>query len=674
MHIMKNKLLLTILIVLGIALGAMVVRAQTTTPAEGSSVGNYTMSMDADLGVRFLDHEGDFSKYRSDLNLGRGFRLFDFDFLVRSKNSNGALFDLFHVSALGWGGDPNQYVRIEVAKNKWYRFDSSFRDFAYFNNLTNLALNEHTADTRRKFGDFNLTLLPDNDKFHAYLGYTVDRNNGTAITTYDYQRDEFPILSPIRTVSNDYRIGFDAKVWVFDLSFLQGFRFFKDDTTFSVPSLNPGNNPSNASVITFLDRELPTRGRLPYTRFSLHTLLGKKLDFTGRYVYTYGTTRANMSEVVTGMDASANNILLDLFGASGTANRHNGMGDIGLSFFATDRLTISDTFRVNDYQISGSVPLSESLFESRTTPFGTTLLKPLFTNSFYSRFTGYRQFLNTIEADYKFTPRFSAHLGYRYTDRRVELGTLDPSATGLGSDTSSETQKNHTNSIFAGFKARPVTIWTVFFDFERGTSDNVFTRVANYDFTNFRVRNIIKPTKSLSINTSLVTKDNDNPSLTDQGQNFGVNIKSRIFTSSVDWTPNSKFTFSGGYTLNRVDSVADVIFYLSGIPTAGQSLYFLRDNFFFFNTRVQFHPRASFYVGYRINKDLGQGDRKPTSTAILISSYPLHFLTPEARLTVRLQQHVDWNAGWQYYDYNEKFLSNQDYRANTGYTSLRFSF
>lgn len=668
---MKNKIVLTLLIVLGIALGAMVVRAQSAATSDGVSMGNYTVTQSAELGVRFLGRDGSLNKYRSDLNYGRGFRLFNYDFLARSKDGKGKLFDKFHVTALGWGGDPNEYLRIEVEKNKWYRFDSNFRRFDYFNNLTNLALNQHLADTYRRFGDFNLTLLPDNPRFRAYFGYTLDHNNGTSISTYDYSRDEFPLLAPVRSVANDYRFGIDAKLWVFDVSFLQGFRYFKDDTTYSIPIFEPGNNPTNATTIKFFNREIPTRGRLPFTRFSAHTLLAKKLDFTGQYIYTSSTTRYDFSENVTGTDFSGNNVLRDFFSGKGSAKRPNGIGNIGITYFVTDRLTLSETFRVNNFRIDGGLPLSETLVRTRTTNFGTTVLPTLFLNTLSFRSIGYRLISNTVEGDYKFHPRFSGHFGYRYTDRRVSLGASDQPPLG---SFDSETQKNHTNSIFTGFKARPVNMWTVYFDYEHGESDNVFTRVSNYDFNNFRVRTTIKPTKTFNINASLITKNNSNPTQNISGQTFGVDVSGRTFTSTVDWFPNSKFSLTGGYTHNHLNSNASIIFFLNGVQTQGNSLYFLRDNYFFFNSFVQLHPRASLYIGYRINKDLGQGDRVASSSTQILSSYPLSYQSPEVRLSFKLREHVEWNLGWQFYNYREKLANTQNYRAHLPYTSLRFAF
>jgi hypothetical protein len=45
-----------------------------------------------------------------------------------------------------------------------------------------------------------------------------------------------------------------------------------------------------------------------------------------------------------------------------------------------------------------------------------------------------------------------------------------------------------------------------------------------------------------------------------------------------------------------------------------------------------------------------------------------------ARLSVRLREKLRWNLGYQYYGYREKFYPAQDFRANTGYSSLTWSF
>ena len=95
---------------------------------------------------------------------------------------------------------------------------------------------------------------------------------------------------------------------------------------------------------------------------------------------------------------------------------------------------------------------------------------------------------------------------------------------------------------------------------------------------------------------------------------------------------------------------------------------------------AQLSPRVTLYTSYRVNKDNGQGDRIADPTGVpgtLIASYPMSFQSPEARLTIKLHHRLDWNLGYQYYNYNESTLVGprpQNYHAHMPYTSLRLYF
>jgi len=86
------------------------------------------------------------------------------------------------------------------------------------------------------------------------------------------------------------------------------------------------------------------------------------------------------------------------------------------------------------------------------------------------------------------------------------------------------------------------------------------------------------------------------------------------------------------------------------------------------------------YAAYRINKDNGQGQRLSTPTgnpAVLVTSYPLNYQSPEARLAIKINRRLDWNIGYQYYNYKESVLVGprpQNYHAHLPYTSLRIYF
>jgi hypothetical protein len=688
----------------------------------GEDAGDYTIISSIEFGYRGLRVDGDLNKYQSDLNYKAGPRLFDSSFLMKSKDGKGALLDTLLVTSTGWGGDPYGNLRLSAEKPKWYRFDATYRRFKYFRFLNNLAnpnwifspasfsvspnpvTGEHGYNTRTQLGDFDLTLLPKNDKIRFNVGFAPERYSGPAFTNYHVGGNEFNLLSQLRSRANDFRVGADGKVGPIDFSFLQGFRHFRDDSFISLgPTAGINLNPAVASFTSF-NRNEPARGTVNYTRFSAHTLVAKKLDITGRIVYSKANsnfafienfTARNFNPRVTGwppgpLPATPNTLNLGQYNITGNARRPNTLGDIGVTFLATDKFLISNTFRVEDFTIDGTAVFSD--FFSITRGSGATLRTDTisFSNLDANRITKYRKYQNTIEGDYQFNARYSLHFGYRYGSRRIEerfegfnLGS-NGSVTPPPARTSDlEVEQNHTHAFFAGFKARPANNWTIYFDAEHGTADNVFTRIGNYDYTNIRAKSRYAPSKKLSFNLALITKNNANPSEIAgvSLQDFGVDTKSRVFTSSIDWTPTSKFSLSTGYNYNWLNSDAVVDYFFNSVRhPLGHSLYFMRNNFFFVDATARLGPRVSLYTSYRINKDDGQGSRVADPTGApgtLISSYPMSYQSPEARLAIKINRRLDWNIGYQYYNYNESAIVGprpQNYHAHLPYTSLRVYF
>jgi len=694
------------------------------SPVEaGEDAGDYTIISSLEVGYRGLSVVGDHNKYQSDLNYRAGPRLFDSSFLMRSKDGKGDLFDSLLVTSTGWGSDPYGNLRVNVEKPKWYRFDATYRKFKYFRFVNNLAnpnwvfspasfsvapnpvTGEHGYNTNTQMGDFDLSILPKNRIIRFNVGYSPERYSGPAYTNYHFAGGEFNFLSNLRSRANDYRVGADGKVGPIDYSFLQGFRRFRDDSFVSLgPTPGINLNPAAASLTSF-NRNEPTRGSVNYTRFSVHTLVAKKLDITGRIVYSKATsnfafvessTGRNLNPRITGWPptppAAVPNILnLGQYNINGSASRPNTLVDIGATFLATDKLRISNTFRVEDFTIDAFAVFSDFFSITRNLTGGGTRTDTVsFSNLDANRVTKYRKYQNTLEVDYQFNARYSIHFGYRYGSRRIEesfegfnLGSSGSVTPPPARSSSIEVENNHTHAFIGGFKARPATNWTVYFDAEHGTADNVFSRIGNYNYTNIRAKSRYAPSKTLSFNVSVITRNNANPSEIAgvSLQDFGVDTKSRLFTASVDWAPNSRLAFSTGYNYNWVNSDAVVDYFFNSLRhPLGHSLYFLRNNFFFVDATAQLWPRLTLYAAYRVNQDNGQGNRlaDPTGTpGTLISSYPMNFQSPEARLAIKINRRLDWNLGYQYYNYNESVLVGprpQNYHAHLPYTSLRFYF
>ncbi len=685
------------------------------TPSEtGEPAGDFTVISSLEFGYRGLRVDGDLNKYQSDLNYKAGPRLFDSSLLLKSRDGKGGLFDSFLATSTGWGADPQGNLRVSVEQPKWYRFDATYRRFKYFRFLNDFAnpnwvfspasfsvppkltTGEHGYNTRVKLGDFDLTLLPKNRWIRFNVGYSPERYSGPAFTNYHVGGNEFMLLSELRSRANDFRVGADGKLGPLNFSFLQGFRRFRDDSVIDL-GVTPGINlNSTVASLTSFDRNEPARGSVNYTRFSLQTLIAKKLDITGRIIYSKATqnyvslesfTGRNWSPRITGFPpsppgATPNILNLGQYNLNGDTERPNWLGDLGLTWLATDKLRLSDTFRVETFEINGAALFAD--FFSLTRGARTDTIG--FSNRDVNTRTEYRKIQNTIEGDYQFNKDYSIHLGYRCGSRRIEEGisgfALNSNApTPLVPD--SEAEHNNTHAVLGGFKARPLHEWTIYFDGEHGTADNVFTRIGNYNYTNIRAKSRYKPTSRLALNLALISKNNSNPSEIAgvSLEDFGVSVKSRIFSSSLDWTATSRFSISTGYNYHWINSNAKLDYFFNNVQhSLGNSLYFVRNNFFFVESVARVAPRVTLFAAYRINKDNGQGNRLADPTGnpgTLIASYPMSFQSPEARLAIKLHQRLDWNVGYQYYNYNESTIVGprpQNYHSHLPYTSLRLYF
>lgn len=717
-----------------------------TSGTVGDDAGNFTVTSSMEFGYRGQRVDGDVNKFKSDLNYKAGPRLFDSTFLMKSKNGGkGDLFDSLLVTSTGWGADPSGNMRIVAEKPTLYRFEGTYRRFKYYRFLDNFAnptwlfspnptvaspvTGLHGYDTHTQMGDFDLTLLPKNEKIRFTIGYSPERYSGPAFTNYHNGGNDFWLLSNLRSQANDFRFGADGKVGPVDWTFVQGFRRFRDDSTINQAfGLNRNTTSSVAQMTSFLRQE-PTRGSVDFTRASIHTFLAKKLDITGRLIYSRATANSNYLENFTAINfnaritgfppsatgASATNVLNPSFyNILGNVKRPNTVGDIGITFLATDKLRFSNTFRVEDFTIDGVATFFDFFSVTRTLTGGGSRTDTFAaSNLAANKTTQYRKYQNTIEGDYQFNQNYSMHFGYRYGNRRDEQiltgYALNSSAPSLLTP-SDDIETNHTNAFFGGFKARPVKNWTLYFDAEHGTADNVFTRIGNYNYTNIRAKSRYAPNRKVNFNLAIITKNNGNPSeiagasLSD----FGVALKSRSFQSSVDWLVNPRLQISTGYNFNWVNSDSTIDYYYQVPPATsvfhhfGHALYFQRNNYFYLDATTRLNRRMTLYASYRINQDNGQGNRlsDPTggtaivggfippggTTAVtanlggtLITSYPMDFQSPEARLAIRLNRHADWNFGYQYFAYNEsKYLTTfpgspraQNYHAHLPYVSLR---
>ncbi len=639
----------------------------------------YRLTSATEIGWRWRSLEGNENKYRSDLNYKQGFRVFDSNILLQSESGKGKYFDSLLISNSGWGSDPTGNSLVNVEKTGFYKFRSSVRKVKYFNNLANHAnpvglQSQHTDNTRHFFGDFDLSILPQNERLRFNAGASFSDYKGPGTTSHRFSGDEFEVMSRIKNHATDYRFGVEGSLLGFKWGITQGFRIFEDHS-FHESTLNPGNNTANNTIITLFTRSFPTKGRGYFTHFNVNRTFASKLDFTGRLIYADTTSVSSMNERTVGRDNSNNFIDLDFVTVSGDTRRLQTRGDIGLTFRVTDKFRISNTFSMDQFSISGDEAFREEI--ARRNAAGNPLAGTLASSTAF-RANRYRRWVNTLEGDYQFNNRVGFHIGYRYTDRKVivdgqNLNLLTP-PSGTNPSIFGHEFSNSTKAVIAGMKIKPVKNWVIFWSVDHGTADNVFTRLENYEYTNFRIRSRWNFNK-FALNLSAITKDNSNPSFSIvplANENFTTEITSRSYGGSLDWTPSEKLSLSGGYSYRELDSYTPIIIPVGGLRR-GFSQFFIKDHYTHFDVSTKPVRRVSLFASYRISRDTGQ-DIFSTVPENIITSYPMNFQSPEFRVAFRINRNVDWNVGYQYYNYKDTFTPIQNYRAHLPYTSLRIYF
>lgn len=712
----KYRFVLSVTLILISGVAAVIAQTPSPTPTPNEEKwGDFDVKSRVEFGVRGRKLDGSGDKFNSDWNYRSGFRVFNSSFSLETEKGTGKLFDSLLINSSGWASDPSGHVRVSVEKTGSYRFDTNIRRIKYFNSLNNHALGQHSQNTRNNIGDFDLTIFPQSEKLSFNVGYSYGRYFGPGFWNARNYRDDFVTPANTRNVSNDFRAGVQGRLLGFRMSFTQGYRYFRDRSNFELLAPTPGNNTTDTTVYNSFSRQMPGRGNAYYSLFNATRTFAKKLDFTARVIYSNTDTESQVIDRFTGRDNNNNFVDLDFYEIFANAKRTQTRGDLGISWRATDDFTISNTFSFDQFAVNGGESLRQT-FTFRN-PAGVAQPTRISTSAAY-RVNDFKRYTNLVEGDYQINNRVGFHLGYRFTHRQVSVNGYDrnfvtnnnPSAvnnptlqcpfTGTGTPNPlifCENEENSTHTFIAGMKAKPVKHWVIFWDIEKGTADNVFTRIENYEFTNFRVRNRFTFDK-LSLNLSAITKNNTNPAQTDNipPVGFGPIVRSRIFSGSFDWTTRPELMFSGGYTYTHQTAKTPIYIRQTFPPSTtsvrvlGRSEYYVRDHFAYLDVSAQPHRRLSLYAAYRISKDTGQGDRPLTNpypillasnqTIVLsqpeniILSYPMQLQSPEVKAAFRISDRIDWNLGYQYFNYRERFQSVQNYRVHLPYTSLTIYF
>jgi hypothetical protein len=636
-------------------------------PARGVNHGDYNVVQSWEAGYRYSLVGGDEGKYRSDVNFRNGVRLLSSYLTINSRDGHGKFYDEIVLSTQGLGNDPYESVTLRVQKNSLYRYDMQWRLNEYFNPGLVTAAGLHAQNLSQRWQDDDVVLFPQG-RFRIRAGYSRNKEDGPALSTtnlFENQRgDIFSFFSNVRREYNAYRIGADLEFFGVKLAFLRRWEYYKEDTPYSLGAPAAGLNPDDSTSLTSFRRSEPIHGSTPGWLVYLSTER-RKLALNGRFTYSGGRRNFILNEnaLGAGLPGTENRLVITF----GDARRPVMASDLNLSFFPTDRITITNNTSATNTRIDGNSSFEQ--FDLGTLSF----------TALNFQFLGIRLITNSTDAHFRATKQVDVFAGYRYANREIRSiqSITDPS---LPFQNTLNSQVDHVHAGVAGVNWVIGAPLRLHLEAEIGRNDNPFYPISERNYHAIDTRLQYKRKSVFATAGYRQVYNNNSITLT------AYSSRSRNYFANMSWAARDWLSLDAGYSKLHLDTIGGVAFF-AGAPRAtqqnGQSVYISNIHAANLGIRFSVRKRADLYLGYDITQDTGDGRSSllppGTVTALLynVQTFPVLFQSPLARLSIPITRKIRWNAGYQYYGYHEEFGLNsflQGYRAHTGYTSLLWAF
>ena len=483
-------------------------------PTHPIVLGNFDISGSATGGYRFETVKGYVPQFQEMFDLGKGFRLFDFNLNGTTEGEKNAFADTFFLQLSGLGGDPFPTAQFAISKHKIYDLRVNWRQsYYYWNQNDNVVLpiasaaaglstgltNNHNWATVRKFGSVDLTLHA-TDHLRFRFNYYRPSDDGTTFTTRSpdflnspgywggYARaNPYYLFAPLTDETNRFTGGVDYTIKDWNFHYSAGYQIFTENINLNnVTSPELSINPIASSTVEPLTNYSLTQFRRLTTPISEFSYVGKplpKLEWRGAYMFYRYQGPATLDQSFAGIAPNAASTLapyaVSQSGRS-TVSEPNNIVSQGLTYHLYPWWSIDLDYRYSRFT-SDSVGNLSSLFNSTTASASVT-------NSIW------RDGLSdlTLTMDFKPLKSLIIRPGVEYLKADVESvtnGVTDPEIT---------LRTKWVRPVIS-FGFEPSKVFSIRGDFHSTTSGSSYTAITPHtqQVARFVVR--YRPTEKISI-------------------------------------------------------------------------------------------------------------------------------------------------------------------------------
>ena len=410
------------------------------------------------FGYRMVNLKGTDFKYKEDINLDDGFRLFNFNLSYTPTGKLNSLFDRLDINVYNYGGDPFESFNLSVQKYGKYQFKYDRRKAAYFYNDLHDVGGGHLYD----YHTFDFNRVMDSGLVKIWLGsiaqvyFNFDRysKKGESITTFDFNRIEFEFDKPIDEDYKSATIGVDLNLKWFSLSIEEKIQDFSNTNTLFLPGYADGGSAARyPSAFYYFDLSQPYNLDTATTTLKFSARPFSSLIMKG----AYSTSKQNMdleySESSSGLDYLGYGFNYSHTG-EGSFERNIQLVDFDVTYMVFKKLAVVGAFRYNTFDQEGDLTIDGTQTDTAVV-------------------------YETIAAEgglqFQISPDFALTAGYRFERRDLE-------------DLETITYEFETvrNGFFGNLRWDLSKNIKLTADYQHGNTNDPYTYISPTDFTRFR--------------------------------------------------------------------------------------------------------------------------------------------------------------------------------------------
>lgn len=402
------------------------------------------------FGYRSVGTSGASEKYKEDINLESGIRLFNLSFNYTPSGALKNLVDRVTLDMSNFGGDPFESLMLTANKFGRYSLKYSRKKAEYFyNDMYDTGgghlYDLHTFDFERVMDTGSFTY--DVSKFaQVFLSFDRYTKMGDSATTFDINRIEFEFDKPIHEKYASGALGLDLHTSRYSFFYEYRITDYETENSLFLPGgyTDGGDSARYPSALSlfFINQ--------PYDlNTDTHLVKATARPFGGLIVN--GVARLSnqdmnltYAETQQGIDYYGNRFT---FGASGKGdfNRKINLYDVDLTWLLSNKFAVIGAYRQHDFDQSGT--FSALTAESDSFGYSTTGIEG--------------------GLQYQFSRAFGLTLG-----GRTETRNLDNLETVLYEE------KTTRNGLFGNLKWRFSKALDFALDYQRGYYDNPYTLIS----------------------------------------------------------------------------------------------------------------------------------------------------------------------------------------------------